>query len=75
MAVGGMMHAKRKSLKHSSLEKIEGIGPKKAKALLSHFSTLQNLQKADFEALKRVKGISDTDALHIIQYFKNKNQS
>ena len=75
VAVGGMMHAKRKSLKHSSLEKIEGIGPKKAKALLSHFSTLQNLQKADFEALKRVKGISDTDALHIIQHFKNKSQS
>ena len=73
VAVGGMMHAKRKSLKHSSLEKIEGIGPKKAKALLSHFSTLQNLQKADFDALKRVKGITDTDALHIMQYFKNKS--
>lgn len=72
VAVGGMMGAKRKSLRHSSLEKIPGIGPKKAKALLSHFSTLQNLQKADFEALRRIKGISDTDALQILKYFENK---
>lgn len=75
VAVRGMMGAKRKSLRHSSLEKIPGIGPKKAKALLSHFSTLQNLQNADFEALKRVKGISDTDALQILQYFETKRQT
>ena len=72
VAVRGTMGAKRKSLKHSSLEKIPGIGPGKAKALLSHFSTLQNLQKADFEALKRVKGITDTDALQILKHFESK---
>lgn len=62
-------NAKRKTLKHSSLEKIEGIGPAKAKALMTYFGTLAQIKNATEEELVRVKGITPTNALSIIKYF------
>ena len=62
-------NAKRKTLKHSSLEKINGIGPAKAKALLSHFSSLNAIKSATVEMLCEVKGISENNAVEIKKYF------
>ena len=70
--VSRMSSAKRKTLKKSSLEAINGIGPAKAKALLSAFGGLKGVKDADFEALTNVKGITDTDAQNIIDHFKRK---
>ncbi len=64
-----MDSAKRKTLKHSTLEKIPGIGPKKAKILLSHFGTLATIKKATPEELSRVKGISVADAARVAEAF------
>ncbi|MBQ7337795.1 MAG: excinuclease ABC subunit UvrC [Clostridia bacterium] len=67
--VSRMEGAKRKTLKTSSLEKIPGIGPAKAKALLKHFGTLGALKTADREALLQVKGISARDAESVWTYY------
>ncbi len=69
--VGRMTNAKLKSLKTSSLEKINGIGPAKAKALLLHFGSLDALKNASKEDIIKVKGISEANAKEIIKYFNN----
>lgn len=65
-----MDSSKRKTLKTSSLEKIPGIGPGKAKRLLAHFKTISSLKEAQVDEIERVKGISKTDANKIYDYFK-----
>ena len=67
--VSKTMGAKRTTYKKSSLEKIRGIGPAKAKVLLSSFGTLSALKEADEEQIANVVGISSTDAKNIYQYF------
>ncbi len=67
--VGKMTNAKLKSLKTSSLEKIKGIGPAKAKALLLHFESLEALKNASKEDIIKVKGVSEANADEIIKYF------
>lgn len=73
--VGRMTKAKRKTLKTSSLEKIHGIGPAKAKILLSHFRTLAAVKEASFEELSSVSGITETDAGNIIKYFEKQQNN
>ena len=68
-AISRMSGAKRKTLKTSSLEKIKGVGPAKAKLLLSHFGTLAALKNATAEELKAVKGINEETAENIVKYF------
>jgi excinuclease ABC subunit C len=63
--------AKRKSLTHSSLEKIEGIGPAKAKKLLSAMP-LGKIREATTEELSEISGISRADAERIYKYYHNK---
>lgn len=67
-----MSAAKRKTLKTSSLEKISGIGPAKAKKLMSHFKTLSALKEASEEEISAVSGISRADAEAVFAFF-NKN--
>jgi excinuclease ABC subunit C len=69
--VSKTMGGKRKTLKHSSLEKISGIGPTKAASLLSHFGSLAELKKADAERIAEAKGISKADAKRVYEYFHN----
>ena len=61
--------AKRKTLRHSSLEKIEGIGPKKAKILL-HAMPLSKIRGASVDELSKIRGISERDAERIRAYFE-----
>lgn len=72
--INAMSGAKSKSLTHSSLERIEGIGPKKAKALLSHFRTIANIKEASVEELCSAKGIGESDAKRIYDYFRKKDE-
>ena len=67
--IGKMKQAKRKSLKTSSLTAINGVGEKKALALLEHFESLDALKKATAEQLEEVKGINRKIAESIISYF------
>ncbi len=64
-----MENAKSKTLKHSTLENIDGIGAVKAKALLSHFRSIAAVKAADRDALMKVPGISAANADAIIEYY------
>ncbi len=68
--ISRMSNAKRKSLKHSSLESISGIGPTKAKTLLNAFGGLKGVKEATADQLLKVKGISEKDAHNIIKHFE-----
>ncbi len=70
-AVKSSGKGKIKTMTTSSLEKIEGIGPAKAKALLSAMP-LGKIRTATAEELMAVKGIGEADAKRIFEYFKNK---
>lgn len=70
--VSRMTGAKRKTLKTSSLEAINGIGPAKAKALLTSLGGLSKVAAADRNVLLAVKGISEQDADAILAYFAQK---
>lgn len=50
------------SVKGLSLQKIEGVGPKKARLILSHFKTLANLREASESEIASVKGLDKKTA-------------
>lgn len=70
--VGRTTNAKRSTMKRSSLENIDGIGPTKAKKLLLAFGTLSVLRSASEEEIAAVKGISASDAHNVFTYYNNK---
>ena len=55
----------------SSLTKIEGIGEKKAKALLKKFKTIGAIKRATAEQLAQVQSISKKNAQDIVDYYAN----
>lgn len=73
-AVKSVQAAKRKSLRHSELEEIPGIGPKKAKLLLSHFGSLAKIRELSRDELHALPGISVADAESIRRYFTKKKE-
>ena len=68
--VGRMMNAKRKTLKTSTLEKIHGIGPAKAKLLMEAMGSLNAVRNADAETLAEIPGISRADAEAVYTYYR-----
>ena len=70
-AVSRMMGAKRKSLKHSVLEEIPGVGKARAKQLLKAF-TIKALAKAEPEAIVREAKVPLPVANAIWTHFQNK---
>ncbi len=72
-AVKSSQGAKIKTLTHSTLEKIEGIGPAKAKALLSAMP-LGKIKEATVKELSEIKGIGAADAERIFRYFAEKKK-
>jgi excinuclease ABC subunit C len=67
-ALKGSQKQKTKTLTHSSLEKIEGIGEKKARALLAAMP-LSKIRVATVDDLAAVRGIGKRDAERIYEYF------
>lgn len=47
---------------HSSLEDIEGIGPARRRALLSHFGSIKAMREAEEEEILAVKGMTQASA-------------
>ena len=70
-AVKSSQARKTKTMTRSSLEKIEGIGPAKAKRLLAALS-LSEIRVADAERLCGIPGISKSDAKKIYDYYHKK---
>ncbi|MBR2460007.1 MAG: excinuclease ABC subunit C [Clostridia bacterium] len=71
--VSWMRAAKRKTVKHSSLTEIDGIGAQKAKALMGYFHSITAIKNADIEQLMAVKGITESNAKAIKKYYSTKN--
>lgn len=67
--VSRMSAAKSRTLTHSSLTRIPGIGDAKAKRLLTALGGLAGVKAADEAALAAVPGISAKDAREIWGYF------
>jgi len=67
-AVKSSQKAKTKTLTHSTLERIEGIGPAKARALLSAMP-LGKIKQSGVSELAAVKGIGVRDAEAVYAYF------
>lgn len=61
----------QKSSFSTSLTNINGIGDKKAKALLKHFKTISAIKSSSVEDLLQVKGISEKNAQDIVSYYAN----
>jgi excinuclease ABC subunit C len=53
----------------SSLETIEGVGPKRRQALLRRFGGLRDLARASMEEIAKVSGINEELAQRIYQHF------
>lgn len=60
--VSSMQRAKSKTLSRSSLMNVRGIGPAKAKAVMSRFGTMKNLRAATRDEIAETSGISDANA-------------
>lgn len=60
---------RNKKMLTSVLDEIEGIGPAKRNALLSHFGSVDAIKKASEEELAAVKGITKANAGKIREYF------
>jgi len=71
--VSRMIGAKRKTLRKSSLEKINGIGQAKAKKLLEHFGSITALKNAAEAEISDTPGISQKDAHEIYIFFHKNN--
>lgn len=61
----------QKSSFSTSLTNINGIGDKKAKALLKHFKTISAIKSSSVDDLLQVKGISEKNAQDIVFYYAN----
>lgn len=70
-AVKSSQKGKIKTMTHSTLERIEGIGPAKARALLAAMP-LGKIRTATVDELLAVRGIGRADAVRIAEYFKEK---
>jgi excinuclease ABC subunit C len=57
-AISGHRAQRGKARRTSRLEEIGGIGPKRRKALVSHFGGLQGISNAGVDQLTAVPGIS-----------------
>ena len=64
-------HKHAKSSVHSKLTEIDGIGEKKAAALIKHFKSLSRIKEAKKDELSAVAGISEKDAERILGFFEN----
>ncbi|MGM0418105.1 MAG: excinuclease ABC subunit UvrC [Thermodesulfobacteriota bacterium] len=60
---------RKKQMKISVLDNIQGLGPKRKKILLDHFKTFKELKKADEKEIASVKGIPEKTAKIIYEKF------
>ncbi|MCM5557754.1 excinuclease ABC subunit UvrC [Pleomorphomonas sp. JP5] len=65
-------HAVRRSkqISEGGLQEIPGVGPTRKRALLNHFGTLKEIERAALTDLEKVPGISAATAKAIHDYFR-----
>jgi excinuclease ABC subunit C len=65
-------HAIRRSkqISEGGLQEIPGVGPTRKRALLNHFGTLKEIERAALGDLRKVQGISEATAKAIHDFFR-----
>ena len=61
---------RRSKLSKSILDDIQGIGASRKRILLEHFGSIENIKKASIDDLKMVKGIDNSTAEMICNFFR-----
>ncbi len=54
---------------HSILDEIQGIGPKRRKALMKHFKDIEKIREASLEELESIEGMSRSAAREVYCFF------
>lgn len=71
----GYHHSRRsKNTFKSSLTNIEGVGEVRARALLKHFRTIENISNADLKELENAPKMTKDTALAVYKYFHSEEQ-
>jgi len=68
-AIGTHRARRSKAMGASPLDEIEGIGPRRRRALMNHFGSAKAVSRASVEDLKTVDGISGEIAQRIYDHF------
>ncbi len=68
-AIGAHRQKRAKTVGHSSLDDVPGIGPARKKAMLLHFGTARAVKNASLEDLQGAPGVSATVAQKVYDYF------
>lgn len=71
-AIGSHRTRRKKEMVKNPLDEIEGIGPKRKRALLNYFGTAYAISRAAVEDLMKVKGISQAMAQAIHDHFNER---
>lgn len=58
---------------HSILDDIEDIGPKRRKALMKYFRSLEAVKEADVDTLRQVPSMNEAAARKVYQFFHGKS--
>ncbi|NVN85122.1 MAG: excinuclease ABC subunit UvrC [Rhodopseudomonas sp.] len=67
--IGSHRKLRKKDIREAGLQEIPGIGPSRKRALLHHFGTLKEIERASIGDLGKVPGISAESARRIFDYF------
>lgn len=74
-AIGYHHERRSKNTFKSSLTEIEGIGEKRARAMLKYFRTIDNISKADLEELEGCPQMTKNAAVAVYKYFHSAEKS
>jgi excinuclease ABC subunit C len=67
--IGSHRTLRKKDIREAGLQEIPGIGPTRKRALLHHFGTLKEIERASLNDLGKVPGISAESARKIFDFF------
>ena len=71
-AIGTHRAKRAKSQMKNPLDEVEGVGPKRKKALLLHFGSAKAVSRANLSDLRSVDGVSEAMAQTIYDHFHEK---
>lgn len=67
--IGSHRKLRKKDIREAGLQEIPGIGPSRKRALLRHFGTLKEIERASIADLGKVPGVSAESARKIFEFF------
>ncbi|WP_024507620.1 excinuclease ABC subunit UvrC [Bradyrhizobium sp. ARR65] len=67
--IGSHRKLRKKDIREAGLQEIPGIGPSRKRALLHHFGTLKEIERASIADLGKVPGVSAESARKIFEFF------